>query len=220
MGHHFSLENSTCCVALATFFSHTDHVVQPEQQEQQPQEQPYVIDPYHGATDENTPYDTVEGLKTRIKVLRVLDGDTLDVGMCRDGRTVLKYRVRLYGIDTPEKRPSRSDPLRHLEIEASLRSKQALTDRLMENDWIVIAHFDKPDKYGRLLCTLFDKNGENLNEWMIRMGHAVAYFGKTKKKFQAEPVMTAKEPVAAKESIMTAEEPPSSEEEFEDLAAS
>ena len=219
MGHHFSLENSTCCVALATLFSHTDHVVQPEPQEQQPQEQqgtsqPYVIDPYHAATDENTPYDTVEGLKTRIKVLRVLDGDTLDVGMCRDGRTVLKYRVRLYGIDTPEKRPSRSDPLRHLEIQASLRSKQALTDRLIENDWMVVAHFDKPDKYGRLLCTLFDKNGENLNEWMIRMGHAVAYFGKTKKKFQAEPVMTAKEPV------MTAEEPPSSEEEFEDLAAS
>ena len=217
MGHHFSLENSTCCVALATFFSHTDHVVQPEPQEQPPQEQqgtpqPYMLDPYHGATDENTPYDTVEGLKTRIKVLRVIDGDTLDVGMCRDGRTVLKYRVRLYGIDTPEKRPSRSDPLRHLEIEASLRSKQALTDRLMENDWIVIAHFDKPDKYGRLLCTLFDKNGENLNEWMIRMGHAVPYFGKTKKKFQAESV-------AAKESIMTAEEPPSSEEEFEDLAA-
>jgi hypothetical protein len=215
MGHHFSLENSTCCVALATLFSHTDHVVQPEPQEQpqeQQQEQPYVIDPYHGATDENTPYDTVEGLKTRIKVLRVLDGDTLDVGMCRDGHTVLKYRVRLYGIDTPEKRPSRSDPLRHLEIQASLRSKQALTDRLIENDWIVVAHFDKPDKYGRLLCTLFDKNGENLNEWMIRMGHAVAYFGKTKKKFQADAV-------AAKESIMVAEEPPSSEEEFEDLAA-
>jgi len=215
MGHHFSVE--TCCVAWTTLFPHSEHV--PEPQEQRPQEQPYVIDPYHGATDENTPYDTVEGLKTRIKVLRVLDGDTLDVGMCRDGRTVLKYRVRLYGIDTPEKRPSRSDPLRHLEIEASLRSKQALTDRLMENDWIVVAHFDKPDKYGRLLCTLFDKNGENLNEWMIRMGHAVPYFGKTKKKFQAEPVMTAKEPVAAKESIMTAEEPPSSEEEFEDLAA-
>ena len=199
MGHHFSVE--ACCPALA---SHTDHVAQPEPQEQQEQQEPYVIDPYHGATDENTPYDTVEGLKTRIKVLRVLDGDTLDVGMCRVGHTVLKYRVRLYGIDTPEKRPSRSDPLRHLEIQASLRSKQALTDRLVENDWIVIAHFDKPDKYGRLLCTLFDKNGENLNEWMIRIGHAVPYFGKTKKKFQAEP-------------IMTAEEPPSSEEEFEEF---
>jgi len=201
MGHHFSVE--ACCPALA---SHTDHVAQPEPQEQQEkqEQQPYVIDPYQGATDENTPYDTVEGLKTRIKVLRVLDGDTLDVGMCRVGHTVLKYRVRLYGIDTPEKRPSRSDPLRHLEIQASLRSKQALTDRLIENDWIVVAHFEKADKYGRLLCTLFDKNGENLNEWMIRMGHAVPYFGKTKKKFQV---------------MMTAEEPPSSEEEFEDLAA-
>ena len=213
MGHHFSVET---CLSWTTLFPHSEHV--PELQEQQSQgpqskgpQEPHdqkvcKTDPYHAATDENTPYDTVEGLKTRIKVLRVLDGDTLDVGMCRDGCTVLKYRVRLYGIDTPEKRPSRSDPLRHLEIEASLRSKQALTDRLIENDWIVIAHFDKPDKYGRLLCTLFDTNGENLNEWMIRMGHAVAYFGKTKKKFKTEP-------------IMTAEEPPSSEEEFEDLAS-
>lgn len=211
MGHHFSVET---CLSWTNLFPHSEHVPEPqESQSQGPQSQvtqetkePSVCktDPYHAATDENTPYDTVEGLKTRIKVLRVLDGDTLDVGMCRDGITVLKYRVRLYGIDTPEKRPSRSDPLRHLEIEASLRSKQALTDRLIENDWIVIAHFDKPDKYGRLLCTLFDKNGENLNEWMIRMGHAVAYFGKTKKKFQV---------------VMTAEEPPSSEEEFEDLAA-
>ena len=211
MGHHFSVET---CLSWTNLFPHSEHVPEPQEpQSQGPQSQvtqetkePSVCktDPYHAATDENTPYDTVEGLKTRIKVLRVLDGDTLDVGMCRDGRTVLKYRVRLYGIDTPEKRPSRSDPLRHLEIEASLRSKQALTDRLIENDWIVIAHFDKPDKYGRLLCTLFDKNGENLNEWMIRMGHAVAYFGKTKKKFQV---------------VMTAEEPPSSEEEFEDLAS-
>jgi len=210
MGHHFSVE--TCCVAWTTLFPHSEHVPEPQEQqsqEQRPQEQEASVcktDPYLTATDENTPYDTVEGVKTRIKVLRVLDGDTLDVGMCRVGHTVLKYRVRLYGIDTPEKRPSRSDPLRHLEIQASLRSKQALTDRLIENDWIVVAHFDKPDKYGRLLCTLFDKNGENLNEWMIRMGHAVPYFGKTKKKFQVEP-------------IMTAEEPPSSEEEFEDLTA-
>jgi endonuclease YncB( thermonuclease family) len=201
MGHHFSVET---CLSWTTLYP--EHVTQPEPQESHEQQAPYVIDPYQNVTDENTPYDTVEGLKTRIKVLRVIDGDTLDVGMCRDGRKVWKYRVRLYGIDTPEKRPSRSDPLRHLEIQASLRSKQALVDRLIENDWIVIAHFDKADKYGRLLCTLFDKNGENLNEWMIRMGHAVPYFGKTKKKFQAEPMMTA-------------EEPPSSEEEFEDLAA-
>ena len=204
MGHHFSVET---CLSWTNLFPHSEHVPEPQepqaQQGAQKEQSVLQTDPYHAATDENTPYDTVEGLKTRIKVLRVLDGDTLDVGMCRDGRTVLKYRVRLYGIDTPEKRPSRSDPLRHLEIEASLRSKQALTDRLIENDWIVIAHFDKPDKYGRLLCTLFDKNGENLNEWMIRMGHAVAYFGKTKKKFQV---------------VMVAEEPPSSEEEFEDLA--
>ena len=209
MGHHFSVEKSACCVALYSLFSYPEQV--PEGQNAHaitaiPVPLP-VSDPFQEATYENTPYDSVEGLKTRIKVLRVLDGDTLDIGMCREhsGHKVWKYRVRLYGIDTPEKRPVKSDPLRDREIQASLRSKQALTDRLLENDWIAIAHFDKPDKYGRLLCTLYDKHGENLNEWMIRMGHAVPYFGKTKKKYQ-EPVMKVEEPL-------------SSDDDFEEMVA-
>jgi len=215
MGHHFSVEKPACCVSLSSLFPYPEHV--PEGQESAPPSSIAVVpsvstvapvaDPYEESTDANTPYDSMEGLKTRIKVLRVIDGDTLDIGVCREhsGRKVWKFRVRLYGIDTPEKRPSRSDPLRDREIQAALRSKQALTDRLIENDWIVVAHFDKPDKYGRILCTLYDKHGENLNDWMIRMGYAVPYFGKTKKKYQ--------------EPMIKVEEPPSSEEEFEEMAA-
>lgn len=139
------------------------------------------------ATYENTPEFTFHGLRSRIKVLRVLDGDTVDIALAQpDTGKIYRHRVRLYGIDTPEKRPSKSDPLRHLEIEASYRSKEALEQRLRENDYLVLGVFSHADKYGRLLCTLYDKTGEDLNQWMIARGYATEYFGKTKKKYQAQ----------------------------------
>jgi endonuclease YncB( thermonuclease family) len=137
------------------------------------------------ATYENTPEFTFKGLRSTVKVLRVIDGDTVDIALAQpETRKIYRHRVRLYGIDTPEKRPSKSDPLRHLEIEASYRAKEALEQRLRENDNIVLATFYQADKYGRLLCTLYDKTGEDLNQWMIARGYATEYFGKTKKKFQ------------------------------------
>jgi len=55
---------------------------------------------------------------------------------------------------------------------------------------MVVAHFHKFDKYGRLMATLHDKQGEDINKWMISSGHAQEYFGKTKKKFvAAAPLM-------------------------------
>jgi endonuclease YncB( thermonuclease family) len=96
----------------------------------------------------------------------------------------------MFGIDTPEMHPSLSNPDRAKEIEASKQSKEALTRRLQENDNLVVAHFHKFDKYGRLMATLHDKQGEDINKWMISSGYAQEYFGKTKKKFvAAAPLM-------------------------------
>lgn len=148
-----------------------------------------VPNPLEWATYENTPEFTFNGLRTTIKVLRIIDGDTVDIALPQQGTgQVYRHRVRLYGIDTPEKRPSKADPLRHLEMEASYRAKQALERRLQENDFMVLAHFSHADKYGRLLCTLYDKTGEDLNRWMITQGYATEYFGKTKKKFEPQPI--------------------------------
>ena len=72
------------------------------------------------------------------------------------------------------------------EIAASKRSSEALSKILQENDNIVIGFFYKPDKYGRLLCTLYDKNGEDINKWMVLNGYAYEYFGKTKEKYKEE----------------------------------
>ena len=138
---------------------------------------------YQDCTYDNTPAYTYEHMRKMVKVLRVLDGDTVDIALQEETGKIFKHRVRLYGIDTPEKRPSASDPEREKEIAASKRSSEALMDRLKENDNLVIALFYKADKYGRLMCTFYDKQGDDINQWMVKSGFAYEYFGKTKKTF-------------------------------------
>ena len=139
---------------------------------------------YHNCTYENTPNYSYENLHKLVKVLRVVDGDTVDIALYyEETGKIFQHRVRLYGIDTPEKRPSLSNENRDKEIAASKRSMEALIQKLKENNNLVIAHFYKPDKYGRLLCTFYDKQGYDINKWMIQSGFAYEYLGKTKKKF-------------------------------------
>jgi endonuclease YncB( thermonuclease family) len=142
------------------------------------------LDVYKDTTYENTPEFSFDGIHKKIKVLRLIDGDTMDIALEHENtKKIYRHRVRLFGIDTPEKRPSKDDPFREKEIAASIVSRSALDERLKNNNYIILAHFYKPDKYGRLLCTLYDKTGEDINQWMIESGFAYAYFGKTKKKF-------------------------------------
>jgi endonuclease YncB( thermonuclease family) len=145
------------------------------------------IDIYKDCTSENTPEYTFEGLKKIVKVIKVIDGDTVDIALHHESMSkIFKHRVRLYGIDTPEKRPPKNDPNRDKEIEASKKSSDALTNYLKNNDNIVLALFYKSDKYGRLMCTFYDKTGEDINKWMISQGFAYEYFGKTKQKYTEE----------------------------------
>jgi len=142
---------------------------------------------YHDSTDENTPYVSYENMKRTVKVLRVVDGDTLDIALFQDDtRKIFKYRIRLYGIDTPEKKPLKSNPNREQEMAAAKKASQAMRDKLAETQNIVTILFYKPDKYGRLLGTIYDKKGQDINQWMIDQGHAVSYFGKTKKSFEEQ----------------------------------
>jgi micrococcal nuclease len=123
-----------------------------------------------------------------VKVVRVVDGDTVDLAMELIPGQYFQLRVRLYGIDTPEKRPLKTAPNRDEEIAAAKRSTEALDGQLRRSNYIIDrAEFREADKYGRWLCDLFVRNNENdythLNEWMIREGYAKPYFGGTKEKF-------------------------------------
>lgn len=138
-------------------------------------------DIYENCTEHNTPFVSFEGLRTKVKVLRVVDGDTVDIAMANEYfKKIYKYRVRLYGIDTPEKKPSKQNANREQEIAAAHRATQAIIDKLKENRNLVTILFHKQDKYGRQLGTLYGEHDENINEWMIQQGYAVSYDGKKK----------------------------------------
>lgn len=139
---------------------------------------------YHHCTSENTPYVSYENIRKKVKVLRIVDGDTVDIAMVSDDTNkIFKYRVRLYGIDTPEKKPLKSNPDREKEMEAAKKSSQGLHKKIEENRYLVTILLSKPDKYGRLLGTLYDEKGVDINQWMVHEGFATPYFGKTKKSF-------------------------------------
>lgn len=145
-----------------------------------------ISDPYSDSTIDNTPEYTFEQVKSIVKVIRIIDGDTVDIAFLHsDSQRVYRHRVRLYGIDTPEKRPAKNNPNREAEIEASKRATEALCERLRENDDRVLALFHKKDKYGRELATFYHKDGSSINEWMISEGYAYAYDGGTKIAFES-----------------------------------
>jgi endonuclease YncB( thermonuclease family) len=155
----------------------------------------HVEDLYRERTDENTPYFSYEDVRMVVKVVRVIDGDTIAIVMKQEGTNkIYKYRVRLYGIDTPESRPPRDQPNREEEIAASFRAKAALIHKLAEVNHYVTIHFHQYDKYGRLLGTIYGKDGVNLNQWMITNHYAFSYDGKTKKIF--EPQVPLAQPIA------------------------
>lgn len=137
---------------------------------------------FSSITAETTKKWTLEGRKQLGKVLRVIDGDTVDLAI-HIYNEHYQFRVRLYGIDTPEKRPLKSSPNRDEEIEASKRSTKALSTYLERSENMVHAEFKEADKYGRWLVILSTKDHVNLNEWMVKEGYAKPYFGGTKEKF-------------------------------------
>jgi micrococcal nuclease len=114
------------------------------------------------------------------KVLKVVDGDTIDVDIDLGFNVSYTQRVRLAGIDTPE---SRTTDLKEKAL--GLEVKEYLKHLLEDAEDIVI-QTEKPDsseKYGRILGWLFINDEDtSLNEKMISEGYAWEYDGGTKKK--------------------------------------
>ena len=120
----------------------------------------------------------------KVKVVKVVDGDTIDVDIDLGFSTVLrKQRVRFLGIDTPE---SRTRDL--VEKKFGKASKKHLKGLLESADSLSLISHDK-GKFGRILGEIiahFDEGHPvyetevNVNEQMIADGHAVRYTGENK----------------------------------------
>ncbi len=119
-----------------------------------------------------------------VKINRVVDGDTIDVTIDLGFDLMKKERVRVAGVDTPEKR-TRDLEEKALGIDATNWLKGKLDSAIKGDDELTIRTELKGGvgKYGRLLGWLYVGTSDlSLNEEMITEGYAWEYDGGTKKK--------------------------------------
>ena len=119
-----------------------------------------------------------------IEINKVLDGDTIDVTIDLGFDLYKKERVRIAGVDTPEKR-TRNLEEKALGIDATNWLKDKLEVAVAgDDDLIIRTELDGGvGKYGRLLGWLYIGDSNlSLNEQMITEGYAWSYDGGTKQK--------------------------------------
>ncbi len=118
------------------------------------------------------------------EIVKVLDGDTIDVLIDLGFDLYKKERVRIAGVDTPEKR-TRNLEEKELGIDATNWLKDKLDSTIAGTDELTIRTelVGGVGKYGRLLGWLYVGDANvSLNEQMIDEGYAWAYDGGTKQK--------------------------------------
>ena len=116
------------------------------------------------------------------EITKVLDGDTIDVTIDLGFDLFKKERVRIAGVDTPEKR-TRNLEEKALGVDATNWLKEKLESTLAGDDELTIRTelVGGVGKYGRLLGWLYvGESVVSLNEQMITEGYAHAYDGGTK----------------------------------------
>jgi micrococcal nuclease len=117
-----------------------------------------------------------------IKINRVVDGDTIDVTIDLGFDLYKKERVRVAGVDTPEKRTKNLEE-KALGIDATGWLKAKLEETIKGEEELIVRTELKGGvgKYGRLLGWLYVGDSDiSLNEQMITEGYAHAYDGGTK----------------------------------------
>ena len=114
------------------------------------------------------------------KVLKIVDGDTIDVDIDLGFDISFTSRVRLAGIDTPESRTTDKE-----EKVLGLEVKDRLKTLISSANTVVIRteKMNSSEKYGRILGWLFlDGAEKSVNEALIADGYAWGYMGDTKVK--------------------------------------
>ena len=109
------------------------------------------------------------------KVLKVVDGDTVDVILDLGFDMFKKERVRLAGIDTPESRTKDSE-----EKELGIDAKEFLERRMMECEELWV-QTEKDGKYGRMLGRFGVLQRASMRKWFIGGMHGSMTAAKKKK---------------------------------------
>ena len=124
----------------------------------------------------------------RCKVVKIIDGDTVDVDIDLGfGVWLKKERIRMFGIDTPESRTRDLEEKKY-----GNAAKEFITGMLDDGGGIVLkTRKDKEGKYGRILGELWrttDFADKSINDYMIEKHHAVAYHGQSKESIEEEHI--------------------------------
>lgn len=108
----------------------------------------------------------------RATVEKVVDGDTIDLHIDLGFDIGYNLRVRLYGVNTPEKVGATKV--------AGLAATKFTKDAVEGKSVTIQTFLDKTEKFGRILARVFytvDGAEKCLNDDLISSGNAVAYFG-------------------------------------------
>ena len=121
----------------------------------------------------------------RGKLERVVDGDTIDALIDVGFDIWIKKRIRYSGIDTWESR-TRDLAEKAKGLEAKARNKELLKEISSKSGYFRLKSHGV-GKYGRVLGEIFIEDAEgkqwNINETLIKEGHAYVYDGGKKKVF-------------------------------------
>ena len=121
----------------------------------------------------------------RGKLERVVDGDTIDALIDVGFDIWIKKRIRYSGIDTWESR-TRDLAEKAKGLEAKARNKELLKEISSKSGYFRLKSHGV-GKYGRVLGEIFIEDAEgkqwNINETLIKEGHAYVYEGGKKKVF-------------------------------------
>ena len=129
----------------------------------------------------------------KCKILRVVDGDTVDVDIDLGfGVWLKKERVRMMGIDTPESRTrDKTEKLFGLAAKEYVKDAMPVGSMQVLKTEIDKSGEDKKGKFGRILGD-FLIDDKRLTDNMIESGHAVAYFGGSKEDVEKQHLKNRK----------------------------
>ena len=121
----------------------------------------------------------------RAKLVRVVDGDTVDALIDVGFDIWFKKRIRYKGVDTWESR-TRNLEEKALGLKAKARNKELLEKVSAKSGYFIIKSYGT-GKYGRVLADVYihdsDHNHIWVNKQLITEGHAYIYEGGKKKVF-------------------------------------
>ena len=125
----------------------------------------------------------------KAEVLRILDGDTIDVRVDLGFKTFRKERIRFYGIDTPESR-GRKKCKKGIEVKEMVKNlltsfpnitlettKQGKFGRYLGIVYLNLASQELLESYGTIIRGLVSDSGIDLNNFLVLNGYAKKYFG-------------------------------------------